>query len=134
MERVARNKQCTKRRQAVTEEGTSDENEINRSAYKTATRPQNAAPEAGSLDVSKCRKRRERPNPKNEKSIPGDSASQRPADHYAGVTASRAGLLPGAGGGSSSTAAAGRRLGGRPGWAVWAATMIDSKEGSSTAK
>jgi hypothetical protein len=48
MERVARNNQATKRK--LTEEGISDE-KINRNAYKTATRPQTAAPEAGSLDV-----------------------------------------------------------------------------------
>ena len=49
MERVARNKQNAKRK--LTEEGTTDEKVINRSAYKTTTRPQVAAPEAGSLDA-----------------------------------------------------------------------------------
>ena len=49
MERVARNKQGAKRK--LTEEGITDEKAINRSAYKIATRPQVAAPEAGSLDA-----------------------------------------------------------------------------------
>jgi hypothetical protein len=49
MERVARNKQGAKRK--LTEEGISEDKAINRAAYRTATRPQTAAPEAGSLDV-----------------------------------------------------------------------------------
>jgi hypothetical protein len=45
---VARNKQAAKRK--LTDEGISDE-KISRNAYKTATRPQTVAPEAGSIDV-----------------------------------------------------------------------------------
>jgi hypothetical protein len=48
MERVARNKQGVKRK--LTEEGLSEEKAINRTAYKTATRPQTAAPEASSME------------------------------------------------------------------------------------
>ena len=46
---LANKKQAAKRK--LTEEGISNDKVLNRSAYKTATRPQGAAPEAGSLDV-----------------------------------------------------------------------------------
>ena len=49
MDSVAHQKQRAKRK--LTEEGLTDEKAINRSAYKTATRPQVVAPEAGSLEV-----------------------------------------------------------------------------------
>jgi hypothetical protein len=49
MDSVAHQKQGAKRK--LTEEGLTDEKAINRSAYKTATRPQVVAPEAGSLEV-----------------------------------------------------------------------------------
>jgi hypothetical protein len=49
MDSVAHQKQRAKRK--LTEEGLTDEKAINRSAYKTDTRPQVVAPEAGSLEV-----------------------------------------------------------------------------------
>ena len=47
MERVAHNKHGAKRK--LTEEGVTDEKAIIRSAYKIATRPQEAAPEAADV-------------------------------------------------------------------------------------